>query len=149
MIDEARLRKTVEKRIKTRKEFYQHLVAYLLVNVLMWGIWRLATSGGNLDGFDGTPWPLLVTGFWGVGLALHFFEMLRQNRGGSLNKELQLEREINAEREKLRRQGFTVADDQAGEKPKRHASISDDGELEYADDREQPPAEKPKIHLAK
>jgi 2TM domain len=136
MIDEAHLRKMVEKRVKSRQEFVQHLISYVLVNMLLWGIW-LATS----DDRSGTPWSLWVTGFWGVGLILHFFQMMSETSGNELTKELRLQKEIDAEREKLRRQGFTVVESQPGQKPKRNASISDDGELEYEDDEAEIEAE--------
>jgi hypothetical protein len=143
MIDEARLRKIVEKRIKTRQEFVQHFAFYLMANTILWGIWVVTNTGKTVSG---TPWAFWITVFWGVGLVIHFFQMLSQTNSSELTKEMRLQKEIDAEREKLRRQGFTVVDDQAGEKPKRHASISDDGELEYEEDREHPPT---KIRLAK
>jgi 2TM domain len=136
MIDEARLRKMVEKRVKSRQEFVQHLVSYVLVNLLLWGIW-FATNADR----SGTPWPLWVTGFWGVALVLHFFQMMSETSSNELTKELRIQREMEAEREKLRRQGFTVVESQLGQKPKRQASISDDGELEYEDDEAEIEAE--------
>jgi hypothetical protein len=142
MIDEARLRKTAEKKIKARQEFYQHLAFYVLINPVLIGFW-LTVSGGS-----GAPWALWVAGFWGVCLALHFFYMIGESRSDS-SKALQLQKEMDAEREKLRQLGFAVAEGELGEKPKRHARISDDGELEYEEDSEQEPAEKPKIRLGK
>jgi hypothetical protein len=143
MIDEARLRKIVEKRIRTRQEFVQHFAFYLMINTILWGIW-VTTNSGNTS--SGTPWSLWVTVFWGVGLVIHFFQMLSQTNSSELTKEMRLQKEIDAEREKLRRQGFTVVESQPGQKPKRQASISDDGELEYEEDSEQPPI---KIRLFK
>jgi hypothetical protein len=138
MIDEARLRKAAEKKIKARQEFYQHLAFFVLINPVLIGMWLTVSRG------SGAPWALWVAGFWGAGLAIHFFYMLNDSKS-DLDKELRLQKEIEAQREKLRQLGLA----EPGEKPKRHASISDDGELEYEDDSEQAPAEKPKIHLAK
>ncbi len=57
------LRETAMKRLKRRADFRTHLTVFLLVNALLWAIW--IAGGGN-----GFPWPVFVTGGWGIGLVL-------------------------------------------------------------------------------
>jgi hypothetical protein len=54
-------------RLKKRRDFQGHVVAYVVVNVALWAIW--AVTGG------GYPWPAWVTGGWGIGLLLNFWEV--------------------------------------------------------------------------
>lgn len=58
------------KRVKARRDFRGHVAAYVLVNMLLVGIWAL--SGG------GYFWPVWSILGWGIGLAFHgwsvFFE---------------------------------------------------------------------------
>lgn len=58
------------KRVKARRDFRGHVAAYVLVNLLLVGIWAL--SGG------GYFWPVWSILGWGIGLAFHgwgvFFE---------------------------------------------------------------------------
>ncbi len=61
------LREIAIKRLKKRGEFRSHLIVYLLVNAFLWAIWAV----GDGSGF---PWPLFVTGGWGVGLLLDAWE---------------------------------------------------------------------------
>jgi hypothetical protein len=72
--DEAALRKRVEKQYKKRQEFNGHLVAYVFVNLLLWGIvlgGRMLGEGGFWAVMDEFPWPLLVSFGWGAGLVAH------------------------------------------------------------------------------
>lgn len=54
-------------RLKKRRDFHGHLVAYVVVNVALWAIWT-ATGGGY-------PWPAWVTGGWAIGLVLNAWEV--------------------------------------------------------------------------
>ena len=65
------LRDRAEIRLKKRRDFQGHLVAYVCVNVLVWSIWAVlgATSGGWF------PWPLFVTFGWGVGLVMNGWDV--------------------------------------------------------------------------
>jgi len=64
------LRETALKQIKKRRDFRSHLVVYVLVNLLLWGIWVV---GGVSDGF-GFPWPVFVTAGWGVGVLINAWD---------------------------------------------------------------------------
>lgn len=62
MEDQARYERA-KKRVEDLKEFYQHLVAYIVVNAFLL-VLNLYTSPGHLW----VKWPILG---WGIGLALH------------------------------------------------------------------------------
>ena len=51
------------KRLKDKRDFRNHIAAYVLVNALLISIW--AFSGG------GYFWPIWVIAGWGIGLAAH------------------------------------------------------------------------------
>ena len=53
--------------LKRRREFQNHLVAYIVINAAVWVIW--ATTGA------GYPWPAWLTGLWGIGLVLNGWDV--------------------------------------------------------------------------
>ena len=58
---------------RKRASFKSHLGIYLLINVMLWALWFL---------FDrGFPWPLFVTGGWGIGIVSHYFETYSKPQG--------------------------------------------------------------------
>ena len=59
--DAARLR------VEARREFVSHLVAYLVVNIFLLGVWAFTGAGYF--------WPAWVIGGWGVGLVLHAWDV--------------------------------------------------------------------------
>lgn len=61
--DDAELRKEALERIKARRGFAPHLIAYVVVNAFLVGVW--AVSGG------GYFWPAWVIGGWGIGIVMH------------------------------------------------------------------------------
>ena len=61
------LREVAVERLKKRQDFRAHLLVYTLVNGLVLTIWAL-TGGGS-------PWPLIVMGFWGVGLIMNAYDV--------------------------------------------------------------------------
>jgi serine/threonine protein kinase len=77
---EETFRKRIEARFKKRGEFIGHLVAYGVVNALLWFIFS-ATGGLSFISNDADflqwmsfPWPMIVSLGWGAGLAAHLFE---------------------------------------------------------------------------
>jgi 2TM domain-containing protein len=56
------------KRIKARRDFYQHLAAYVMINAALVLIW--ATTG------QGYFWPGWVLGAWGIGVIFNAWALL-------------------------------------------------------------------------
>lgn len=69
------LRETALKQIKKRRDFRSHLVVYLLVNAFLWGIWIV----GGITGEFGFPWPVFVTGGWGLGVLMNAWDTYGQS----------------------------------------------------------------------
>ena len=82
------LRKIALERLKKRRDFRTHVVVYLLVNAFLWGIWAVTGAG--------FPWPVFVTGGWGIGLAMDARETYWDIPP--------TEQEVQAEIEKLKQQ---------------------------------------------
>lgn len=114
------IRQRIEKRMKKREEVIQHAVAFVLVNVLVWGIYVF--SGGAAEGRF--PWPMFVTFGWGIGMVSHYLEYYNKYGMGAERREEQIEREV--EREMLRRGLYEKAknDDHA------RLKLTEDGEIE-------------------
>jgi hypothetical protein len=66
LVDDQVRRDEAIKRLKAKREFWSHLVAYLVVNAMLVGIWAVTGRG-----YFWPVWPLLG---WGVGLILHAWE---------------------------------------------------------------------------
>ena len=62
-MDEQTKYEDAKKRVNEIKEFYQHLVVYVLVNAFLFTVNKLTSPGHNWF-----IWPLLG---WGLGLVLH------------------------------------------------------------------------------
>jgi 2TM domain len=54
-------------RLKKRRDFQGHVIAYLVINAALWGLWA-ATGAGY-------PWPAWVSGAWGVGVVLNAWDV--------------------------------------------------------------------------
>jgi 2TM domain len=54
-------------RLRKRRDFQGHLIAYLIINAALWGVWA-ATGAGY-------AWPAWVTGAWGIGLLLNAWDV--------------------------------------------------------------------------
>jgi serine/threonine protein kinase len=129
--EEERIRRRIEKQYKERQGLIIHFVAYLLVNLMLWGIWATDLLGPIIqqeapDAANiilGFPWPLFVTFGWGIGMVAHFMDYYSKYGSGATRREQAIQREI----EKYRQQSGVWED-----KPKRDAQfrLSDDGELE-------------------
>jgi len=61
------LRALAIQRLRRRREFTQHLVAYLIVNGALWVIWLIIALTAGVT----FPWPLFPMAGWGIGLAFH------------------------------------------------------------------------------
>jgi hypothetical protein len=61
------VREQALQRLKKRRDFSAHVVAYVVINVALWGIWALTGAG--------YPWPIWVTGGWAIGLLLNAWDV--------------------------------------------------------------------------
>jgi serine/threonine protein kinase len=118
---ESRVRKQLKKRQDELVGLIAHAIPFVAVNAMLWGIYL--SDGG------GFPWPMFVTGGWGIGLFAHFREWWTQYGPGAAQFEAQVQREVA----KARGQTNDL------EKPKRDAEgaryrLSDDGEIEVIED---------------
>ena len=69
--DEDALREQAVRRLKKRRDFHSHLFMYLLINVMLWGIW-LAIAVTTDSWY---PWPVWVTLGWGIGLVANAWDV--------------------------------------------------------------------------
>ena len=53
-------------RIQTRRDFASHLVAYIVFNAFMVGLWAITGAGYF--------WPAWLMALWGIGLVLHAWD---------------------------------------------------------------------------
>ena len=72
------------KRLKKRRDFYGHLLFYMLVNAFLVAIWALT-------GRDGFFWPVFPIVGWGIVLVMNGWDALRSDQFG----EGAIRREIN------------------------------------------------------
>jgi hypothetical protein len=67
--DENALRQLAVVRLKKRRDFKAHVLVYVLVNSVIWGIWLVIALGSG--GGKWWPWPIFPTLGWGIGLVLN------------------------------------------------------------------------------
>lgn len=56
------------RRVKKRRDLHTHAFVYLILNVVLWGIWAVV-------GATSYPWPLWVSLGWGVGLVFNAWDV--------------------------------------------------------------------------
>ncbi|MDE3069583.1 MAG: 2TM domain-containing protein [Acidobacteriota bacterium] len=61
------VRQQALERIKKRRDFTSHLVAYVVVNGAVWALWAL-TDGGY-------PWPAWLSGIWAIGVVMNAWDV--------------------------------------------------------------------------
>jgi 2TM domain-containing protein len=59
-------RANARERLEARRSFFSNLVAYIVINAFLIGVWAF-TGGGYF-------WPAWVLACWGAGLVLHAWE---------------------------------------------------------------------------
>lgn len=57
--------------LKKRRDLHTHTFAYLIINLLVWGVWALI----GVTAHTWFPWPLWVTLGWGIGLAFNAWDV--------------------------------------------------------------------------
>lgn len=65
--DTAGEREAARLRVQAKRDFASHVVAFVVVNSFIVGIWAFTGSGYF--------WPAWVIGGWGVGLVLHGWDV--------------------------------------------------------------------------
>ncbi len=60
-------REQARKRLQDRRDFGSHLVAYVVVNAFLIGVWAMTGAGYF--------WPAWVLAGWGIGLVLHAWDV--------------------------------------------------------------------------
>lgn len=65
------IRRRVETYYKERTTFAMHFVAFIIVNIIAWWLWRFSGITLSLP----FPWPLLLTSGWGAGLVAHMIDV--------------------------------------------------------------------------
>ena len=96
MSDEE-IRRLATRRVRRKRGFFSHLMAYLIVNAFLWCMWALSASGVSAGygwGMHGAtyPWPVFVTVFWGIGLIFHCLSVFAFHSGWeqkAINKEIE------------------------------------------------------------
>lgn len=136
----SEVRRQVEAKYEERNGLIGHLVAYLIVNLMVWATYLL--------GAGGFPWPLFVTGGWGIGFISHALSYYNEHGAGAEKREAAIAAEVERKyrlarmREELNQQDLYAADDEAAvvygleHYEPRHLRLSDDGELVELDDVE-------------
>jgi hypothetical protein len=66
--DDPALRAQAVKRLEKKRDFHAHVLVYVLFNTLVWAIWSLASP-------HGFPWPVFLTGAWGIGVIMNAWEV--------------------------------------------------------------------------
>jgi hypothetical protein len=60
-------RDAARRRVQAKRDFGSHLVAYVVVNALLVGVWAITGTGYF--------WPAWVLACWGAGLVLHAWDV--------------------------------------------------------------------------
>lgn len=80
------IRQRVEKKLKARSEFLQHLTVFLAINGICWLIWIFSRGG--------FPWPAFVTATWGIGLVNQYVDYYYKHGRGADRGQDEIESEI-------------------------------------------------------
>ena len=84
LTEEALLRQRAVRQLKKRRDFYGHLLAFVLVNAAVITIWAWLGDGGFF-------WPGFLILAWGIGLVMNAWDVFYL----SYEDERQIQREID------------------------------------------------------
>jgi hypothetical protein len=113
---EKKIRRQIEKKYDERQGLLIHAAAFVVFNILIWGIY-LMVGPAEIE----FPFPIFVTGGWGIGMLGHAMTYYNRYGGGARRKEAAIQAEIQRYKEEI---GYY-------EKPKRqHLELNDDGEID-------------------
>ena len=82
--DEELLRQRAIRQVRKRRDFYGHLVAFLIVNAAVIAVWATVSAGGFF-------WPIFLILGWGIGLVMNAWDVFY----ASYEDEGQIQREID------------------------------------------------------
>lgn len=66
-LEHESLREQAYQRVKKRRDFWPHLLVYLMVNAFVVVIWAMTDQGGFF-------WPVFLMVAWGIGVAMHAWD---------------------------------------------------------------------------
>ncbi len=112
--DYEEIRSRITRRYNNRTEFFSHLVAFTIINGIVWGILRPSDLFFTIAA--------IVMGLWGTGFVIHAVQFLMKEA-----QEKAIEKEIERERE-WRRSYDTLPDAEIKHKRDR-LTLNHDGEL--------------------
>jgi hypothetical protein len=75
-MSEEEIYKLARKRVQDKKDFFTHLLVYIVINAMLVAIWAFTTS----PGYRWFIWPMLG---WGIGVILHGLSVFVFDRQGS------------------------------------------------------------------
>jgi len=90
-MSEEEIYEAARKRVKDKRDFYGHLIAYLIVNSILVLVWALSTGG--------YPWFVWCLGPWGIGIVFHFLAVFGFPPSGAKEKKA-----IEKEAEKIKKE---------------------------------------------
>jgi len=95
-----RASKTILRAHDKRLEFMQHASVYVIINLMLWGIWAASNNflGGGIFSF---PWPLIAMFGWGIGLVAHAVDTAAHSNKASRSQEAAVQRELERQRERF------------------------------------------------
>src|SRR3954471_20578025 len=82
---DAMLRERAIKRLRKRRDFYRHVLAYVLVNGFLVVIWAVT-------GEAGTFWPIFPMVGWGVGVIMNAWDVSRDDEVDETSIEQEMRR---------------------------------------------------------
>lgn len=65
------LRQQALRQLKKRRDLHSHAFVYLMVNLVLWGLWAFFSARSH----HWNPWPLWVTLAWGLGLIFNAWDV--------------------------------------------------------------------------
>ena len=87
---EEQIYDTAKERVMQKRDFYSHLMVYIVVNAALIGIWYFTRST--------YPWFIWPLAGWGIGLIFHGLDVFMFHRGSAWEQ-----REIQKEADRLRK----------------------------------------------
>lgn len=74
---------------KQRASFKKSLFIYIVVNIMLWVIWVINKDANVVtsSNYSRVPWPVYPTLFWGIGVAINYYNAYHTVGDSLVNKE--------------------------------------------------------------